>query len=74
MYSEDVYAVRKELYLKDLEIAEIEKNHHLEGKEKEAALQRLAILKNERDEIRSRLSHTLYEDISKQNRGGRRWK
>ena len=72
MYSNEVDYIRKELLEINFKIAQIEKNHHLEGKDKEAADLRLAELKKEQEEIRSRLRHTMYEDIIKQDRGMRR--
>ena len=74
MYSEEVEYLRKELLDINFQIAKIEKNHHLEGKEKEEAEKRLKELIKIQEDVRYRLRHTMYEDLEKQNRGGRRWK
>ena len=72
MYNEEVEYLRKELLKINFEIAQIEKNHHLEGKEKEMAYERLERLKTIQEDIRFRLRHSMYENISSQSRGGRR--
>ena len=72
MYSEEVDKLRKELFHINTQIAFIEKNHHLDGKEKEEAEKRLKELIKLQEDIRYRLRHTMYEDIEKQSRGGRR--
>ena len=72
MYGEEVDYLRRELFDINTQIAKIEKNHRLEGKEKEEAEQRLQELIKLQENIRYKLRHAMYEDIVEQNRGGRR--
>ena len=72
MYSEEVNYLRKKLLDINFEIAKIEKNNHLEGKDKQEAELRLNELYKIQEDIRYQLRHTMYEDLEKQNRGGRR--
>ena len=74
MYGEEVDYLRRELLTINNEIAKIEKNKRLEGKEKEEAEKRLTELIKIQGDIRDKLRHTMYEDISKQNRGEGRWR
>ena len=74
MYGEEVDYLRRELLTINNEIAKIEKNKRLEGKEKEEAEKRLTELIKIQGDIRDKLRHTMYDDISKQNRGEGRWR